>query len=74
MPKKSRQKLKYLENENNFQDETKSIFHEFRRAIIEANRNSFLECESLTIIFLRQLMRWLPLSSDPTNNLLDVEQ
>ena len=38
MPKKSRQKLKYLENENNFQHEIKSIFHEFRRAIIEANK------------------------------------
>ena len=29
MTKKSRQKLKYLENENNFEGEIKSIFHHF---------------------------------------------
>ena len=36
MPKKSKQKFKYLENEKGFWDEIKSIFHHFLRAIIEA--------------------------------------
>ena len=39
MPKKSRKKLKYLENEKSFQDVIKSTFHHFSRAIIEANNN-----------------------------------
>ena len=43
MPKKSRQKFKYLEYEKSFQDEIKSIFHHFWRTIIEA---IFLEGES----------------------------
>ena len=38
MPKKSRQKFKYLENEKSFQDEIESIFLHFCRAIIEANK------------------------------------
>ena len=29
MSKKSRQKIKYLENEKSFQDEIKRIFHQF---------------------------------------------
>ena len=37
MPKKSRQKFKYLVNEKNFQDEIKCIYHHFWRAIIEEN-------------------------------------
>ena len=37
MPKKSRQKFKYLE-----------IFHHFLRAIIAANKKTFLEDESPT--------------------------
>ena len=37
MPKKSRQKFKYLEYGKSFKDEIKSIFHQFWRAIIEAN-------------------------------------
>ena len=41
MTKISRQKFKYLENEKSFQDETKSIFHHFERAFIEANKNNF---------------------------------
>ena len=32
MTKKSRQKLKYLENKENLQAEVKSIFHHFQRA------------------------------------------
>ena len=43
MPKKSRQKVKYLENEKSFQDEIKRTFHHFWRAIIEANKNFFFE-------------------------------
>ena len=38
MPKKSRQKFKYLENGKSFKDEIKSIFHHFWRAIIKANK------------------------------------
>ena len=50
MPKKSRQKLKYLENEKSFYDEIKSVFHHFCRAIIEANKkNFFLEGGSPTL-------------------------
>ena len=48
MPKKSRQKFKYLENEKSFQDKIKSIFYQFRRAIIEAKK-FFLEGESPTL-------------------------
>ena len=52
MPKKSRQKFKYLENEKSFYDEIKSIFHQFWRAIIEANKQFFFESESPTLIIL----------------------
>ena len=38
MPKMSRQKLKYLENEKSFSDEIKSIFHHFGWATNEANK------------------------------------
>ena len=31
MAKKSRQKLKFVENEKNFQDQIKTIFHHFYR-------------------------------------------
>ena len=41
MTKKSRQKLKYLENEKSFYDEIKSIFHHFLRAFIETNKTNF---------------------------------
>ena len=41
----ARRKFKYLENEKSFQDEIKSIFHHFWRAIIEANKKN-LEGES----------------------------
>ena len=49
MPKKSRQKFKYLENEKRFYDEIKSIFHHFWRAIIEANKKNFFEGKSPTL-------------------------
>ena len=50
MPKKSRQKLKNLENEKSFLDEIEIIFHHFWRAIIEVNKkNFFLEGESPTL-------------------------
>ena len=49
MTKKSTQKLKCLENENSFEDETKSIFHHFGRAFIETNETIFLEGESPTL-------------------------
>ena len=42
MPKNARQKFKYPENEKSFQDEIKSVFHHFGRAIIEAdNKKNF---------------------------------
>ena len=50
MPKKSRQKLKYLENEKSFEDQIKNIFHHFWRAIIEANNKKILGGESPTLI------------------------
>ena len=42
MPKKLRQKFKYLENEKSFQDEIKNILHHFWKTIIEANNFFFL--------------------------------
>ena len=50
MAKKSTQKFKYLENEESFQDEIKSISHNFKRAFVEANKTIFLEGESPTLI------------------------
>ena len=38
MNKKSRQKLKYLENKRRFEDETRCSFHHFLMAFIEANK------------------------------------
>ena len=55
MPKKSRQKIKYLENEKSFSDEIKSIFHHFWRTIFEANKKFFLEGESMTLSFSEEL-------------------
>ena len=49
MTKKSKQILKYLENEKGFYDEMKSIFHQFLRAFTEANKVNFLEVESPTL-------------------------
>ena len=43
MTKKSRQKYKYVENEKSFQDEAKSIFHQFFRS---ANKKKFGSWES----------------------------
>ena len=51
MPKKSRQKFKYLEKEKRFWDEIKVIFLHFCRVIIEANKIIFLEGESPTLIW-----------------------
>ena len=45
MSKMSSQKFKYLENEESFYDEIKSIFHHFQRAFNEANK-TILEGES----------------------------
>ena len=38
MNKKSRQKLKYLENKRRFEDETRCSFHHFLMVFIEANK------------------------------------
>ena len=50
MSKKSRQKFKYLGNENIYYGEIKSNFHHFEKAFIEAN-NFFWKGESLTLRF-----------------------
>ena len=52
MPKKSRQKFKYLRNEKEFLRWNKSIFYLFWRVIIEANIYIFLEGESPTLIYI----------------------
>ena len=51
MTKKSRQKSKYLENEESFQDEIKSIFHHFifERLSLKQIKKIFLEGETLTL-------------------------
>ena len=49
MTKKSRQKFKYLGNEESIKDEIKKHFHHFGRAIIEANKIFFLKRESPTL-------------------------
>ena len=50
MPRKSRQKFKYFENEKSFQDEIKSIFHDLWMFIIKVNKKKlFLEGESQTL-------------------------
>ena len=48
MNKMSSQKFKYLENEESFYDEIKSIFHHFQGAFNEANK-TILEGESPTL-------------------------
>ena len=48
MTKKSKQKFRHTENEKSYQDETKSIFHHFWRAFIEAKKKN-LENESPTL-------------------------
>ena len=48
MTKKSRKKIKYLENGKSFQDQTKSIFHHFK-TFIKASKPTFLEGESPTL-------------------------
>ena len=51
----SRQKYKYLENEKNFENEIKSIFHQFYKAFIEANKkNFFVEHESPTLMEIKK--------------------
>ena len=49
MIKKSRKKLKYLENGKSFQDEIKSIVYHFERALIKARKTLFLEGEGPTL-------------------------
>ena len=47
MPKKLRQKSKYLENQKSSYDEIKSILHHFWRPIIEANKSSTIKSSGL---------------------------
>ena len=41
MSKDAREKFKYLDNEKSFQEEIKNIFHNFQKAVIEANKTFF---------------------------------
>ena len=41
MTKKSRQKIKYLENGKRFSDEIKSPFPQFYKAFIETNKTNY---------------------------------
>ena len=53
MTKKSRQKVKYLENEKSFKVEIKTIFHHFQKTFIEVNKKIFFwKGESLTLTFI----------------------
>ena len=61
MPKMSRQKFKCLENEKSSYDEIKSIFHNFWRASIEANKKIFLKGESATLSILGDSWNFIPL-------------
>ena len=59
MPKKSKQKFKYLANEKNFSDEIISIFHHFSRAIIEENNNKkILEGDSPPLIAFQLFLNY----------------
>ena len=59
MPKKSKQKFKYLANEKNFSDEIISIFHHFSRAIIEENNNKkILEDDSPPLIAFQLFLNY----------------
>ena len=49
MTKKSRQKLKYLDNEKRFFGEIKSIFHHFQRRLSVAKNRVRPVCAPLTI-------------------------
>ena len=49
MPKMSRQKFKYLEDEKSFYDEIKSVFHNFSRAFTAGNNFFFSKGESLNL-------------------------
>ena len=53
MAEKSRQTVKYLENEKGFLGEIKSIFHNFQRAFIERSKTIFLEGESPTLSIIK---------------------
>ena len=50
MPKKSKQKFKYLENEKSFQDEIKGIFIIFEGLSLKQIIKRFLEGDSPTLI------------------------
>ena len=58
MIKKSRKKIKHLENEKSFEDGIKTIFHHFERAFVEINKTYFLlEGASPTLkLFTKKLL------------------
>ena len=49
MPKKSRQKFKYLENEKSFKDEMKAFFIIFEGLSLKQIKKNLLESESPTL-------------------------
>ena len=56
---KSIQKFKNLENEKSFYNKINSIFHHFSKVFIEANKTTFLEDESPTLIALTAMSKGL---------------
>ena len=54
---KSTQKFKNLENEKSFYNKINSIFHHFSKVFIEANKTTFLEDESPTLITLTAMSK-----------------
>ena len=59
MTKKSRQKLKYLENKKNCSDEIKSIFHHFERAFNKVSTTNFLEVKVRLLKYIcKELKRY----------------
>ena len=53
MTKKPREKFKYLENEKSFQVETKRFFIIFKELSWKQRKETFLEGESPTLMWLR---------------------
>ena len=54
---KSTQKFKNLENEKSFYNKINSIFHHFSKVFTEANKTTFLEDESPTLITLTAMSK-----------------
>ena len=67
MPKKSWQKLKYLENKSSLQDETKSIFRYFKGFSMKQITQLFLEGESRTLKYYEDQILLIELCHENNN-------